>query len=106
MFSDDGGYNWTKPFVVTRIHMVSADVVHDPQGNVVLTYDHKDAIGGCRARVSKDQGKTWESENYILAYEKIGTRTSSIVLNDGRILTLWAASVPRKLVRGTIWSPE
>ena len=106
MFSDDGGYNWTKPFVVTRIHMVSADVVHDPQGNVVLTYDHKDAIGGCRARVSKDQGQTWESENCILAYEKIGTRTSSIVLNDGRILTLWAASVPRKLVRGTIWSPE
>ena len=106
MFSDDGGYNWTKPFVVTRIHMVSADVVRDPQGRVALTYDHKDAIGGCRARVSTDGGKTWEPENYILAYERIGTRTSSIVLKDGRILTLWASSLHRELVRGTIWSPE
>ena len=106
MFSDDNGYNWTKPFVVTRIHMVSADVVCDHEGRVALTYDHKDAIGGCRARVSKDDGKTWETENYILCYEKIGQRTSSTVLKDGRILTLWAAGYPRNRVRGTIWSPE
>ena len=106
MFSADGGYNWTKPFVVTRIHMVSADVVRDPKGRVVLTYDHKDAIGGCHARVSKDHGKTWEPENYILSYEKVGQRTSSIVLKDRRILTLWAAAYPRNRVSGTIWSLE
>ena len=106
MFSDDGGYNWTKPFLVTRIHMVSADVVRDPKGRVVLTYDHKDAIGGCRARVSTDEGETWEEENYILSYARIGQRTSSVVLKDGRILTLWASAVPRNGVSATIWSPE
>ena len=105
MFSDDGGYNWTKPFIVTRIHMVSADAVLDHEGRVVLSYDHKDAIGGCRARVSSDGGLTWEEENYILAYDRIGTRTSSVVLKDGRILTLWASNIS-KGVSGTIWKPE
>lgn len=75
-------------------------------GCVALTYAHKGAIGGCRARVSKDHGKTWEPDNYMLSYEKFGQRTNSIVLKDGRILTLWAASYPRNRVNGTIWSPE
>lgn len=105
MLSNDGGYNWTKPFIVTRIHMVSADVVLDPEGRVVLSYDHKDSVGGCRARVSTDGGLTWEEENYILAYDRIGTRTSSVVLKDGRVLTLWASGIS-KGVSGTIWKPE
>ena len=105
MFSDDGGYNWTKPFFVTRIHDVSADVVRDQQGRIVLTYGHKDANGGSRARVSTDGGLTWQEENYILCYERVGQRTSSVVLKDGRILTLWAGSYSFGF-KGTIWSPE
>ena len=105
MFSSDRGYNWTTPTIVTRIHMVSADVALSPDGRVVLTYDHKDAVGGARALVSPDGGQTWESEAYILSYHTLDARTSSVVLNDGRILTLWAGSKDQG-IHATVWLPE
>ena len=105
MFSRDRGDNWTTPELVTRIHMVSADAVLLPDGRVVLTYDHKDACGGARALVSADGGRTWEPDVYILAYHAIDARTSSVVLRDGRILTLWAGA-GEEGIHATTWSPD
>ena len=105
MFSRDRGDNWTTPELVTRIHMVSADVVLLPDGRVVLTYDHKDACGGPRALVSADGGRTWEPDAYILAYHAIDARTSSVVLSDGRVLTLWAGAGEQG-IHATTWSPD
>ena len=105
MFSSDGGREWTKPTQVTRLHMVSADAVELPDGRVVLTYDHKDAVGGPRARVSPDGGRTWEPEHYILAYHTMDARTSSVVLSDGRVLTLWAGARDEG-IHATTWSPQ
>ena len=105
MFSGDRGRNWTTPELVTRIHMVSADAVLLPDGRVVLTYDHKDACGGARALVSADGGRTWEPDAYILAYHTIDARTSSVVLSDGRILTLWAGAGEGG-IHATTWSPD
>ncbi|MDE0220937.1 MAG: sialidase family protein [Spirochaetaceae bacterium] len=105
MFSRDRGDNWTTPELVTRIHMVSADGVLLPDGRVVLTYDHKDACGGPRAIVSADGGRTWEPDAYVLAYHAIDARTSSVVLRDGRILTLWAGAGEQG-VHATTWSPD
>ena len=105
MFSGDRGRNWTTPELVTRIHMVSADVVLLPDGRVVLTYDHKDACGGARALVSADGGRTWEPDAYILAYHAIDARTSSVVLSDGRVLTLWAGAGEQG-IHATTWFPD
>ena len=105
MFSTDGGYNWTTPFLVTRLHMVSADAVLLPDGRIVLTYDHKDAVGGPRGLVSPDGGHTWEKEHYILAYHPSDARTSSVVLSDGRVLTLWAGARDEG-IHATTWSPQ
>ena len=105
MFSRDRGDNWTTPELVTRIHMVSADVVLLPDGRVVLTYDHKDACGGARALVSADGGRTWEPDAYILAYHTIDARTSSVALSDGRVLTLWAGAGEQG-IHATTWSPD
>ena len=105
MFSANGGYDWTTPFLVTRLHMVSADAVGLPDGRVVLTYDHKDAVGGPRALVSPDGGRTWDPEPYILAYHPMDARTSSVLLRDGRVLTLWAGARDEG-VHATTWSPE
>ena len=105
MFSRDRGDNWTTPELVTRIHMVSADVALLPDGRVVLTYDHKDACGGPRALVSADGGRTWGPDAYILAYHAIDARTSSVVLADGRVLTLWAGAGEQG-IHATTWSPD
>ena len=105
MFSGDRGRNWTTPEIVTRMHMVSADVVLLPDGRVVLTYDHKDKCGGPRALVSADGGRTWEPDPYILAYHTLDARTSSVVLRDGRVLTLWAGA-GEEGIHATTWSPD
>jgi hypothetical protein len=105
MFSGDRGYNWSTPELVTRIHMVSADVVLLPDGRVVLTYDHKDKCGGPRGLVSADGGRTWEPDPYILAYHTRDARTSSVVLRDGRVLTLWAGAGEQG-IHATTWSPD
>ena len=105
MFSTDGGYGWSTPFLVTRLHMCSADAVRLPDGRVVLTYDHKDAVGGPRALVSPDGGRTWGAEHYILSYHPMDARTSSVTLRDGRVLTLWAGARDQG-IHATTWSPE
>ena len=105
MFSGDRGRNWTTPELVTRMHMVSADAVLLPDGRVVLTYDHKDKCGGPRAIVSADGGRTWEPDPYILAYHTRDARTSSVVLRDGRVLTLWAGAGEQG-IHATTWSPD
>ena len=107
MFSSDAGYNWTTPQLITRLHMVSGDIVQLSNNQLVVSYSHKDAVGGARARVSNDQGKTWEPKNYILHYAPGDTRTSSVVLKDGRILTMYAGDLRpgESGVRAMIWSP-
>ena len=105
MFSGDRGRNWTTPELVTRMHLVSADAVLLPDGRVVLTYDHKDKCGGPRALVSADGGRTWEPDPYILAWHTRDARTSSVVLRDGRVLTLWAGAGEQG-IHATTWSPD
>ena len=49
MFSSHRGRNSTTPELITPMHAVSADAALLPDGQVVLTYDHKDKCGGPRA---------------------------------------------------------
>ncbi|MDP7743461.1 MAG: hypothetical protein QGF67_18620 [Lentisphaeria bacterium] len=46
---------------------------------------------------------TWEEEIYVLFWGYSG-RTSSVTLNDGRVLTLLAGTGTG--TRATIWLPE
>ena len=66
-----------------------------------MTYDQKDGVGGSRALVSTDNGFSWEKEIYMLCWGYPG-RTSSIVLKDGRVLTLLAGA--GQGTRATIWN--
>ncbi len=104
LLSQDRGRNWTTPTFVTRLHECSADVVLLPDGKVVLTYDEKDGVSGSRALVSSDGGLTWEQEIYVLCWGHSG-RTSSVVREDGSVLTLLAGT-EESGARGTIWRPQ
>ena len=104
MLSQDRGRNWTTPTFVTRMHECSADVVLLPDGKIVLTYDQKDGVSGSRALVSTDGGSTWDEEIYVLCWGHSG-RTSSVVLEDGSVLTL-LAGVEDCGTRATIWRPQ
>ena len=75
-------------------------------GRVVMVYDHKSAPHGVRALVSRDEGRTWANRIYVIGYGlKRAGRASSVVLNDGRVYTLYAES-GGKGVHATIWKPE
>jgi len=103
VFSHDRGLNWTTSRLVTRIGEVSADLASTIDGTIDLTYDQKQAVGGSRARVSSDEGATWQEEIYALCWGH-GGRTSSIGLHDGSILTLLADV--HGGTRATIWRPH
>ena len=106
MISYDYGRSFSTPELVTRIHMVSADVIGIPDGRVVMVYQHKDAPCGVRALVSRDEGNTWETERYILGYGlKRSGRASSTALEDGSVYTLYSPG-SGSVVRATIWNPE
>ena len=106
MISHDKGYSFSTPELVTRLHMVSADVVLLTDGRVVMVYDHKDAPHGVRALVSRDEGRTWQKERYVIGYgRKRAGRASSVALKDGTVYTLYAES-GGKGVHATIWKPE
>ena len=106
MISHDQGRTFGTPELVTRMSMVSADVVRMPDNRVVMVYQHKDPPCGVRGLVSCDEGNTWETERYILGYGvKRAGRASSVVLNDGRVYTM--NSLGGKVgIRATIWTPE
>ena len=106
MISHDLGRTFSTPELVTRMSMVSADVVRMPDNRVVMVYQHKDPPCGVRGLVSCDEGNTWETERYILGYGlKRAGRASSVVLNDGRVYTM--NSLGGEVgIRATIWKPE
>jgi len=70
--SYDGGYIWVNEQQVCQFMQCSGDMSYLTDGTLVLQYLHRYDRGpaagiGIRARVSYDEGKTWEPEEYILS---------------------------------------
>jgi hypothetical protein len=88
--SDDGGYSWKNLRPLTRVFgQAHCGLASLPGGGVVAVYENRypHANGAdVRARISWDQGETWELELYILS---IGNGyAGSVACEDGTIITV------------------
>jgi hypothetical protein len=87
--SMDGGRSWSQFRQLTSVFgQAHADIAHLPGGGVVAVYENRYPVDkpDIRARVSWDNGRTWEPELYILA-EGIGY-SGSVASGDGTIITV------------------
>ena len=88
--SDDGGHTWTEPHRIVEFGSPPHVLLHS-SGALVLVYGYRREPFGERAKISRDNGKTWGEElilrddapNQDLGYP------ASVELKDGRILTLY-----------------
>jgi hypothetical protein len=116
-FSDDNGYTWSRPFTVTRHNECPGDLVEMPDGSVVMSYMQKNSQSGGRAMLSRDGGKTWDPTMYMLGrlgwmgrsfVERSSSFTSSVLLKDGRVLTIgsgWSQAHNEQVTEAIIWKP-
>ena len=103
--SYDGGYTWVNEQQVSNFMQCSGDMSYLEDGTLVLQYLHRYAGGpvagkSIRARVSYDQGKTWEAEEYILSDGE--NYPGGIAMPDGGMISM----VPhRSKVQALSWRP-
>ncbi len=100
--SFDNGATWVnlhpltdkdgKPLVIYG--ETHGDLVQVPDGRVVLIYDHRypDSQRQMLARVSSDEGNTWEPLLYKVT--KGNGYASSVALEDGTIVTITGDNIP------------
>ena len=79
-------------------------------GRLALTYGYRAAPFGIRARLSRDEGRTWETERVLrddardwdLGYPR------SVQRKDGKIVTVYYyndPAQPERYIAATIWAP-
>lgn len=86
--SIDGGVNWGR-LKDTGITGHPSDFLRLSNGDIVLTYGYRHKPYGVRARISKDNGKSWGKE-YIIRDDGFSTDVGypmSIQLPNGKIFT-------------------
>jgi hypothetical protein len=80
-------------------------------GRLALTYGYRAAPFGIRARLSRDEGRTWEAERTLRSDAQdwdLGY-TRSVQRKDGRIVTVYYYNdpgQPERYIAATIWAPE
>ncbi len=94
--SNDEGRTWRNLRPMANVHgQCHGGALGLSDGSVVVTHDHRYSPGTpCgRARVSRDEGRTWEDEAYFLYYGRGQSGFSqSVELDDGTIVTVGATS--------------
>jgi hypothetical protein len=113
--SEDGGVTWKRSW---RTPLYSGgsppNLLRLQDGALLCTYGYRAGryrafieSNGIRATVSRDDGETWEAPRILrddLPNPDIGY-TSSVVLTDGRVLTVyWYNLFERYFLAGTFWS--
>ena len=89
--SVDGGKSFTKPHRLLDIRGgAPAHLIQDGD-TVISAYGYRNDPYGIRAMFSKDEGETWETDQVIIddAPNSDLGYPSSVVLNDGSILTVF-----------------
>ena len=109
--SDDNGETWRlvgRP--APELGGNPPSMIRMKDGRLVLTYGYRLQPYGIRARISKDEGKTWSDEivvrsdggNWDLGYPRTMQRP------DGKLVTVYyynTASSKERFVASTIWQP-
>ncbi len=108
--SDDNGVTWKK---ASRIADTDnpASIVKLKDGRLVAVYGVRKPPFGIRARISKDEGKTWSEETVLrkdggswdLGY------TRSVLRPDGKIVSVYYFNEARdqeRYISATIWDPK
>jgi hypothetical protein len=78
-------------------------------GRLVITYGYRAEPYGIRARVSTDQGRTWDDE--IVLRDDGGTwdigYTRTVQRPDGKLVTVYYYNVgdTERFIGGTVWEP-
>jgi hypothetical protein len=110
--SDDNGAAWT--------HVVRAvpdtgrgnppSLVKLGDGRLVVTFGYRAAPFGIRARISRDQGRSW-SDDIVLRADAVDWDlgyTRSVQRADGKIVTVYYyndATSTERYIAATIWTP-
>jgi len=108
--SDDNGATWQH---VTRAVPDTGrgnppGLVKLPDGRLVITYGYRAEPYGIRARISKDQGKTWDDE--VVLRDDGGTwdlgYTRTVQRPDGKLVTVYYYNVgdAERFIGATIWT--
>ena len=92
--STDGGYTWTKPHaLLSRKGGSPAHLYRHSSGVLISSYGYRQMPYGIRLMFSRDDGKTWDTENIL--YETNTTPDlgypATVELNDGSLLTVFYA---------------
>jgi hypothetical protein len=110
--SDDNGSNWT--------HVIRAvpdtgrgnppSLVKLRDGRLIVTFGYRAAPFGIRARVSRDEGRTW-SDDIVLRADAVDWDlgyTRSVQRPDGRVVTVYYyndAKSTERYIGATSWTP-
>lgn len=110
--SDDNAKTWQH--VVRAVPSTGTgnppSLVKLKDGRLVVTYGYRAAPFGMRARISKDEGKTWDDEVVLRAdggaWDLGYPRT--VVRPDGQLVTIYyynTAAESERFIGATIWKP-
>jgi Neuraminidase (sialidase) len=103
----DGGRSWSVPAPI-GVWGLPSHLLALRDGRLLMTYGYRRAPFGNQARVSEDQGRTWQAP-VILSEDSPGTDVgypSTVELSDGRLLTAWyekTAAAPKAVLRLAAW---
>ena len=115
--SSDGGYTWSVPHAILSTRGgAPAHIMKHSSGVLISTYGNRTFPYGVRAMFSYDNGETWDTNHVLVDSEVSGDLgyPSSVVLNDGNILTIYYArrnedrTVPNNscVIKQIIWNFE
>ena len=93
--STDDGKSWSKPKQITPDNVHPADMVLLPDGRVVMTTGYRVGPFGARGLIGDDEGNFDWAQRFTLVNDAISRDCgypSSVVLKDGRVLTLYYAT--------------
>ena len=90
--SDDGGATWSEPEQLTGPTEHPGDVIRLQDGRLLLTYGRRTTPFGILGLVSRDDGRTWDTDNRLLLVADSGNDQgypSNIQRDDGAIVTVY-----------------
>jgi hypothetical protein len=92
MESRDDGYTWTEPELIgLGAAQIPAFPVPLPDGRIILTYGNRQFPFGVQAIASRDEGRTWDTNNFLMlawsSWTNLGGHPRSILMPDGTIVT-------------------
>ena len=90
--SEDDGATWSEPEQLTGPTEHPGDVIRLADGRLLLTYGRRTTPFGILGLVSRDDGRTWDTDNKLLLVADSGNDQgypSNIQRDDGAIVTVY-----------------